>query len=86
MINKMYAVYDSKAEVYTFPFYVQREAEAIRMFSFWINDKEHKFGMNPEDYTLFDIGEYETTLGIITQDKINAIGNGLKFIKNEDKS
>jgi len=76
MVHKIYSVYDSKAETYTPPFFQHREAMAIRTFTDCCNDKGHTFGMHPEDYTLFELGEYDDNNGSITQDKIISIAAG----------
>jgi len=77
MIHKIYSVYDSKAETYTPPFFQHREAMAIRTFSDCVNDPGHTFGMHPEDYTLFHLGEYDDNLATITQDNINSVITGV---------
>jgi len=79
MIHKIYSVFDSKSESYTPPFYQHTEAMAIRTFADACNDKEHTFGMHPDDYTLFDLGTWDDSTGTITQDKIVSIGNGLIY-------
>ena len=76
MIHNIYAVYDSKAETYTPPFFQHHKAMALRTFTDACNDKGHTFGMHPEDYTLYDLGTYDDAIGTITQDKIISIANG----------
>ena len=76
MIHKIYAVYDSKGESYTPPFFDHAEGRAIRTFSDCCNDPGHQFGKHPEDYTLFDLGQYDDNTGTITQDKISSIATG----------
>ncbi len=85
MIHKVYSVYDSKSETYSLPFFVKMEAEAHRYFQTWVNDRNHTFGMHPEDYTLFSTGDYDDANGLFTQDHIDSAGNGVQYlIKNED--
>ena len=76
MIHKIYAVYDSKGESYTPPFFDHAEGRAIRTFADCCNDTSHQFGKHPEDYTLFDLGQYDDNTGTITQDKISSIATG----------
>lgn len=83
MIHKIYAVYDSKAESYTPPYFQHTEAMALRIFGDTCNDKGHTFGMHPEDYTLFHLGEYDDSTGTITQDKITSIANGLTILEQK---
>ena len=84
MVHLIYSIYDSKAQVYTLPFFMTTDAMAKRQFSNWVNDPGHTFGKNPEDYTLFACGQYDDDTGTITQDHLNSIGLGLQFIKNEE--
>lgn len=81
MIHKMYSVYDSKGDSYTPPFYDHAEGRALRTFADCCNDPEHQFGKHPEDYTLFDMGQFDDTLGTITQDKIVSIAIGLSLVE-----
>lgn len=76
MIHKIYAVYDSKGQSYTPPFFDHAEGRALRTFADCCNDTEHQFGKHPEDYTLFNLGEYDDNLGTITQDKITSVATG----------
>lgn len=85
MIHKIYSVYDTKAEVYSLPYYMNNEPSAIRTFSDWVNNKETPYGKHPEDYILFSCGELDDSTGTITQDKISSIGNGLQFIIQENE-
>lgn len=80
MIHEIFAVYDSKAEAYTPPFFQHQEAMALRTFTDCCNDKEHTFGKHPEDYTLFNLGKYDDSNGTIIQDKIISVANGLTII------
>lgn len=76
MKHKIYAVYDSKAESYTPPFFEHAEGRALRTFADCCNDKGHQFGKHPEDYTIFRLGEYDDNTGTITQDKISSVASG----------
>ena len=58
MLQQIFTVYDSKAEMYLTPFYQNTINQARRVFSDIINNHEHQFSKNPEDYTLFHVGEY----------------------------
>ena len=59
MYQELYTVKDQKAETFYPPFVQQNEQVAIRTFSQLINDPNHPFGKNPEDYVLFKVGEYD---------------------------
>lgn len=79
MKHKIYAIFDSKAEAMSLPFYYQHEGQATRTFSDWVNDPKTPYGKHPEDYTMYSIGEYEENTGEIIQDKITSITNGLQL-------
>lgn len=59
MITKMYTVYDSKAEAYLPPFYMQSTGLAMRSFEDTVKDQDHHFAKHPEDYTLFEVGTFD---------------------------
>lgn len=84
MKHNMFTVYDSKAEMYTLPYFASNEAMGRRHFETWINDSKHTFGLHPADYTLYTCGEYEDNTATITQEKIISLGNGLEYLKGEN--
>lgn len=59
MISNMYAIYDSKAEIYTTPMHFRNDAEALRQFSQEANNPESKLNKFSQDYSLFLLGEYD---------------------------
>lgn len=78
MKHKVYSVYDSKAEVWMKPIFVRADGEAIRMFRASVADSSHQFGMNPADYTMFAIGEFDDDTGrYVSYDVFRNLGNGI---------
>ena len=65
MTLKAFTVYDSKAEAYLQPFFMQSKGQAIRAFQDLANDETHQFGKYPADFTLFEIGEYDDATALI---------------------
>lgn len=61
----MYSVYDTAALAYTLPWYLHRREQAIRTFSNMCKDPEHQYNKNPEDFTLYYLGEYDDENGNI---------------------
>lgn len=59
MIMKVFTVYDSKAECYLQPFFMQTKGQAIRAFSELASDEKHNFGKYPADFTLFELGMFD---------------------------
>jgi len=64
---KVFCIYDSKAEAYGQPFFSQSTGSAIRAFSDDANSdkKDSGVAMHPEDFTLFEIGEYDHNTGMM---------------------
>lgn len=78
MIQKMYTVYDEKAEAYLDPFFVSNEGLATRAFTDCINSPSHQFGKHPHDYTLFCLGEWDNETAKFNESR-KLIGNGVEF-------
>lgn len=82
MINQVYTVYDSKAEVYLQPFMFKTKGEAIRAFTETVNDNKSNISRYPEDFTLFHLGEYDDNSGQYKLLEIKvSIGLALEFKK-----
>ena len=80
MLVKMFSVYDSKAQVYTPPFYFKAVGEAVRAFQDSVNTPGHQFNKWPGDFTLFQIGAYDDETGFVTQDQAHInLGVALEF-------
>jgi hypothetical protein len=59
----VFTVRDNKAEAYLQPVFLPNEAVCLRVMSNLVADDDHQFGKNPEDYSLFYIGEYDEHTG-----------------------
>nr|UXQ88151.1 MAG: nonstructural protein [Microvirus sp.] len=79
MNHKIYAIFDSKSEAYSLPFYYQFDGQALRTVKDWLNNPETPYAKHPEDYTLFSLGSYADDTGTITQDHITSISNLLNL-------
>jgi len=80
MIYKVYSVYDSKIESYMQPIFVQTKGQMMRLFTDALADKSHIFAKHPEDYVLFEIGEWDDSKGCFNSLDVNiSIGSGLEF-------
>lgn len=83
MLLKVYSVYDSKVGAYLPPIYFRSKGEAIRSFSTAAQDAKHDFGKYGEDYTLFELGEWDDNNG-----KFNShltpipVGKAIEFVKD----
>ena len=69
MKMKAYSVFDSKAEVYSQPFFQLNDAVAQRIIANAANSEGHNYNLNPEDFELWCIGEYNDEDGMMTPSK-----------------
>lgn len=82
---KMFVTYDSKAESYSRPFFDQNLGSVRRAFSDIANDPQHPIGQHPEDYTLFEIGEYDDQTGQSTMHTAKqSLGLAIEYKKSEE--
>lgn len=63
MVTKVFAVYDSKVEAYMNPMFFQSIGAALRVWVDAVNDQTTNIAKHPEDYTLFELGEYDDQTG-----------------------
>lgn len=66
MIQLVYSVFDSKARVFCKPFFVPTAEVAVRAFKGAANDGTHEMGRHGEDFTLFQVGEFDDERGVLT--------------------
>jgi len=62
----VFSVYDSKVTEYTSPFFVKHRGEAMRMWSDIVNDGQSAICRHPEDFSLMELGEWDTNTGVFT--------------------
>lgn len=67
MKQKMYAIQDIKSDTFNAPFCSQNEATALRTVRQAMQG-ESLLSQYPEDYRLFELGEYDDTRGTITSE------------------
>lgn len=78
----IYSVYDSKAKTFSQPFFSNAAGSALRSFQDIANDKNHPIGAHPEDYTLFEIGEFDDSIGTpIPYEKHTNYGLASSYVK-----
>lgn len=81
---KVYTVYDCKVEAYMRPFLLQTKGEALRSWMHVVNDPKTQFNKNPEDFTLFEIGEYDDHTAKLTSHATPvSIATALEVINKE---
>lgn len=76
----LFNVFDDKTQVFCAPFCALTHSAALRDFAHAANDKNSQIGRYPNDYTLFCIGEYDDTTGLIEFTKMVQIGFAAQFV------
>lgn len=62
---KVFSVFDSKAQAYLTPFFSPTNGTAMRAWDKAVNEKGCPFEQNPEDYTLFEVGQWDENRGVL---------------------
>lgn len=65
MITKIFSVRDNAVEAYMQPFFAATTASALRSLKEAVNDPKHEFHKHAADYTLWDLGEFDDTSGML---------------------
>jgi hypothetical protein len=85
MLQKIYTVYDSKVETYLSPFISSHKGQALRDFERVANDSQTTVGQYPADFTLFEIGEFDTVTGKIHHyEAKQSLGIAIEFVKSKN--
>lgn len=63
MTHKVYTVFDVKLGVYSAPFLAINKNDALRKVQDVLEDPRHLFTKHAEDFTLFEIGQYDDEKG-----------------------
>jgi hypothetical protein len=79
MLVKMFTVFDSKAEAYLPPFFLNSTGLACRSFTETSNDPNSSICKYAADYTLFEIGTFDDQKGAITQIEPHNLGTALSY-------
>lgn len=77
----IYSIYDSKAGAYLQPFFSINHDTAKRDFSAGCNDPDHAFCRYAQDFTLFHVGNWDQTDGVLEGHAPVSICNGVELRK-----
>lgn len=81
LVLKIFCVFDSKADAFLSPFFMPNKGMAIRGMASVCADPTHDFNIHGGDFTLFEIGEYDTKSGRITSyDVFENLGTMLQVL------
>lgn len=62
---KVFAIRDSKAEIFNLPFFNKTPGEAERNFKSLVNDGKSTVSQYPDDFDLYYLGEYDDQSGVV---------------------
>lgn len=81
MKTMCFSVFDSKAAVFGTPFFMSREAAAIRAFSDLANDPNTMVGKHPSDFSLFHIGDFDDDLATFDSVKPRCLATAAGLVR-----
>ena len=81
--KNQYALLDTQVGIFLNPFTAIYHGEAIRIFTTWVNDKEHQTNISkyPHHFSLYYLGQFNEALGKWEQEVSNKeliIGTSVK--------
>lgn len=66
MILQVVAIRDNAVEGFMPPTYIPHVGAAVREFSKMVNDPQHNFSQNPQDFDLYHLGSWNDADGSFT--------------------
>ncbi len=86
MIKKICSIFDTKSEAWFTPIFFQSIGQEMRSFSDAVNDLSTDFGKHPEDYVLFELGEFGERDGIIhALDAPKSLAVGVNLVTQDNQ-
>lgn len=84
MDTNLFTVFDAAANAFLEPFHAPTIEFAIREFRRAVNQEGHHFNRFPSDYTLFHVGQFDQSTGVITPSKTpTPLGVAITFLTPE---
>ena len=84
MKTNVFAVYDSKAEMYQGPVFVPAVGAAIRAFADAVNDPKTELSKHPGDYVLYQIAMFNDASGTFENlEPAKHLGIGSDYVRME---
>jgi hypothetical protein len=83
---KVFSIFDSKAQCFAAPFFLPVVGAALRAFGDLADDPRSTVNKHPEDYSLFVIGEFDDSVGVLTECRHENLGNAASFISARNPS
>lgn len=65
MVQKIFAIYDRKSQIYRFPNFYRNEGQAARSLLQACTDLQTEIGRFPADFELYELGSWDDERGIL---------------------
>jgi len=82
-MDKVFSVFDLKAQAYLPLFTAPTIAVGMRVFSDVVTQPNHPFGKYPADYMLYCVGEFDQNTGRITGNDPQHVAIATDFLPKE---
>ena len=79
MVKKVFTIYDKKAFVYGPPVCFGKVGEALRWFCDIIAEPQGTVGKYPDDFQLYELGEYDDNTGSILTALPHMVANASEY-------
>lgn len=79
---KVFSIFDQKAGAFLSPFYMTTRGQAMRAFGDLATNPEHEVFKHAEDYTLFELCEFDQESGKFTVSEPQSVCLALHFKKD----
>lgn len=79
-VLKAYAIMDLKMKLFNSPFFTQNSAVATRMFADSVNGENNVVTKHPEDFALYEIGEFDPESGLLVASHPVNLGLAVQFV------
>lgn len=83
---QIFSIHDSKAAAFLRPFCLPSDAHAIREVSEVVQNTSSTFSDYPEDFTLFNVGEFDELTGEVSPRLIHKSLGNLQVLRAELKN
>jgi hypothetical protein len=81
MLLNVYSVFDVKAKAFAVPFFLNHHGLALRAFGDCVADSTTMLNKHPEDYMLYNLGEYDDNSGkLIPLDMPEYMAKAVDFV------
>lgn len=80
---KVFSIHDVKAQVFSNPFYMGHDGQALRSFADLVNDEKSSINKHPEDYKLYGLADYDDISGAFVSYEVpKFLANASDFVSH----